>query len=343
MDSPSSSSSHHLEADSASRAATTGTADDADGCIVVGPVVPARAAAATAAIAQSSSTTHESTDVSVIGPVVSARTAAAAAATVRPSSATQESSDGDIIGPAVSARNAAAAAATAQVSAATHDYSSARIRSSPTAPLSLLDTATAHLWAAIERGDARRVHDIVVRWPTLVHDARHVARHLASPVHLAAAGGHLDVLRVLVSAGANINAVDAMQASPLHYAAEHGRVEAAEWLLRREANVAAIDVLGCSPLHVAVRNDRLECARSLLKAMGVDVQNHAVRFSALRCEGAIFPHPIYAPLSLAGRNTAPSGRAKTQRRTCAIVTRVQRRDGAARRERTHTARVARTV
>ena len=132
-----------------------------------------------------------------------------------------------------------------------------------------MDAAEAHLWSAIERGDARRVHELATRWPSLVR-AQHIGRHLASPVHLAAAGGHLDVLRVLASAGANLSAVDAMQASPLHYAAEHGRVAAIEWLLRRESNVAVVDVLGCTPLHVAARAGHVDCARTLAGVVGVD-------------------------------------------------------------------------
>ena len=141
--------------------------------------------------------------------------------------------------------------------------------------LSTIDAATAHLWAAVELGDARRVHELVVRWSELTR-VQHIARHLASPVHLAAAGGHLDVLRVLAAAGANLSATDAMQATPLHYAAEHGQVAAIEWLLRREANVAAVDLLGCSPLHTAVRAGRVECVRALVKAMSVNAQNAAV-------------------------------------------------------------------
>ena len=202
-----------------------------------------------------------------------------------------------------------------------------------------LDAAEAHLWAAIERDDARRVHELVSRWPALTR-AQHTARHLASPMHVAASGGHLDVLRVLASAGASVNATDAMQATPLHYAAEHGRVEAVEWLLRREANVAVVDVLGCTPLHVGVRAGHVACVDTLLRALSVDSQNLAVRacvrFVSFECDLPLsgeassvhgcrvlahsFRWSLFG-LVLTGRNAAAHRCATTQRTAGAFAAR----------------------
>ena len=52
-----------------------------------------------------------------------------------------------------------------------------------------------------------------------------------SPLHVAAAHGHVDVLRFCVSSGGNSDALDCNGWTPLHFAAAEGHGEAAEFLL----------------------------------------------------------------------------------------------------------------
>jgi ankyrin repeat protein len=59
------------------------------------------------------------------------------------------------------------------------------------------------------------------------------------PLHAAAAGRHIEVCRVLVAAGADVNATQHGGSTPLHAAAEHGDVELAELLLSAGADPTA--------------------------------------------------------------------------------------------------------
>jgi uncharacterized protein len=60
----------------------------------------------------------------------------------------------------------------------------------------------------------------------------------ARPLHSAAAGRHLDVSRLLVERGADVNARQHGGYAPLHQAAQHGDVELAEVLLAAAADPA---------------------------------------------------------------------------------------------------------
>lgn len=60
------------------------------------------------------------------------------------------------------------------------------------------------------------------------------------PLHAAAAGRHIEVSRLLVAAGAPVNATQHGGYTPLHEAAQHGDVELAELLLSAGADPLAV-------------------------------------------------------------------------------------------------------
>lgn len=81
-----------------------------------------------------------------------------------------------------------------------------------------------------------------------------------TPLHIAARGNHVDAIRVLIDAGADVNAIDAPSDSdaaangwtPLHLAVIAGNARAADLLLQRNASVNAADRRGnFTPLHYA--------------------------------------------------------------------------------------------
>jgi hemoglobin len=81
------------------------------------------------------------------------------------------------------------------------------------------------------------------------------------------------VVRILVDAGADVNAVDRVKrCTPLHMAARRGNVEIAEALLDLGAEIEARDSLGETPLRRAVNCNKPEVAR-LLVARGADVRS----------------------------------------------------------------------
>ena len=52
-----------------------------------------------------------------------------------------------------------------------------------------------------------------------------------TPLHLAALRGHSEVVRMLMSKGANPNSLDLEQCTPLHYVSENGFLEVLHYLL----------------------------------------------------------------------------------------------------------------
>ena len=79
-----------------------------------------------------------------------------------------------------------------------------------------------------------------------------VDANLTSPVHLAAERGHLRCLAALLAAGAKPGTADGAGMTPLHFAALNGHAEAATALLKAGAEVLPRDKRGWSPLiHAA--------------------------------------------------------------------------------------------
>ena len=51
-------------------------------------------------------------------------------------------------------------------------------------------------------------------------------------MHVAAANGHIDIIKMLVDAEASISAKNYLKRTPLHLAARYGRVEAVKYLMQ---------------------------------------------------------------------------------------------------------------
>ena len=98
-------------------------------------------------------------------------------------------------------------------------------------------------------------------------------------LHLAAAGYRVEIVRLLLAAGADPNAAaNRRHSSPLHYAAD-GFINGPAWdakkqvaticcLLDHGANIHSQDKNGATPLHRAVRTRCAAAVRCLLRAGG---------------------------------------------------------------------------
>ena len=119
-----------------------------------------------------------------------------------------------------------------------------------------------------------------------------------TPLFLAAARGHLDVLRCLIENGADINASTTDNCTPLMIAIENGKINVATFLIERGANVDLKDDRGDTALHYAVSryilhncNDSLKVCSCLIKH-GADVNG---------CNNNKGPNNRRTPLMIASR------------------------------------------
>jgi ankyrin repeat protein len=98
-----------------------------------------------------------------------------------------------------------------------------------------------------------------------------------TPLHLAAAGYRVEIVRLLLEFGADPNAAKNMRkSSPLHYAADgclasqawkpKRQVETLRSLLDHGANIHLQDMNGATPLHRAVRTRSADAVKFLLES-----------------------------------------------------------------------------
>jgi ankyrin repeat protein len=86
-----------------------------------------------------------------------------------------------------------------------------------------------------------------------------------TPLHFAARYEHLEVANVLIEKGANVNAKDVYQKTPLHEAVFNGKTMMAKLLVKNDAEINAKDSSGSTPLHSAVGRGYTETAKFLIK------------------------------------------------------------------------------
>lgn len=91
--------------------------------------------------------------------------------------------------------------------------------------------------------------------------------HGWAPLHVAAAHGFVDLIALLLNAGANVASFHRHDGrTALHRAAEGGHAAVVELLLARSAWPGAATTEGCTPLHLAAANGQTECVRMLVNA-----------------------------------------------------------------------------
>ncbi len=89
------------------------------------------------------------------------------------------------------------------------------------------------------------------------------------PMHVASHQGHLAVVKCLLAAGSDKQALNSTKTTPLHYACMGGHVPVIECLLEAGADMELRDSAGCTPLYLAVKGGHLDAVRALL-AVGAD-------------------------------------------------------------------------
>ena len=129
-----------------------------------------------------------------------------------------------------------------------------------------LDMTRALRWAVIH-GHTSEVRELLEKGSkdTSDHDG-------VTAMHLAAKGGHADILRLLLAAGAPLEArmhridgsTDRSNGTPLHWAAIEGQFGSIEALLEAGASVDARNEWDRTPLHLAARYGHDQSIRLLV-------------------------------------------------------------------------------
>ena len=94
----------------------------------------------------------------------------------------------------------------------------------------------------------------------------------ATPLHVAASEGHLQIARRLLECDTDVNAQNEDKETPLHVALKRGHLEVARMLIERGADMSTPDKDSEIPLHLALRTGKLEVARMLLEC-GADASS----------------------------------------------------------------------
>jgi WD40 repeat protein len=92
----------------------------------------------------------------------------------------------------------------------------------------------------------------------------HAAPDATTPLHQAVDEGRSDIVRLLLSQGADVNGRDSDGSTPLHLAASRNNEELVKVLIDKGADVNARDNNGRTPLHLAARNNNKELILLLL-------------------------------------------------------------------------------
>lgn len=107
---------------------------------------------------------------------------------------------------------------------------------------------TAEIHEAAADGNIERVRDLLAKDPTL---ANAKDRFGSTPLHGAAAEGHEDVVKLLLSNRADVNARSGNLVTPLGSAAHRGQTDVVKLLISNGANVDLPDDTGVTPLATA--------------------------------------------------------------------------------------------
>ena len=91
--------------------------------------------------------------------------------------------------------------------------------------------------------------------------------HKSTPLHWAAGAGKVNTMEVLISLGADVEAVSDSDATPLHQAVLRNRLEAVKLLIRSNADLNSQNKSRHTPLDYATANGWTELV-TLLKSAG---------------------------------------------------------------------------
>lgn len=114
--------------------------------------------------------------------------------------------------------------------------------------------------------DAARMgtYDMVKSLVTYGADPTVATKAGLTPLHQAAARGNLDMVKDLVQAGADVNAIAENGRTPVFYAAARGKASTVNFLLEKKAEINLADKDGMTPLHCAAASGNVALVKFLV-------------------------------------------------------------------------------
>ena len=87
----------------------------------------------------------------------------------------------------------------------------------------------------------------------------------------AARNGHLDICRLLIDKGAQVDAKSIVGRTPLHFAADEGHIEIVRLFCDRGADVEARSDGGYRPLHLAAIHGHISIVKELIEERNAEI------------------------------------------------------------------------
>ncbi|KAL4708155.1 hypothetical protein ACJJTC_009934 [Scirpophaga incertulas] len=123
------------------------------------------------------------------------------------------------------------------------------------------------IWCAAFNGDKDKIQYLLQKSMIVSNTVNAPDNSGYTALHYAARNGHLDICKMLIQNGANINAATRSgKATPLHKAAAAGNTTAVTLLIKAGAAVELQDVDGETALHKASKHNNYNLIRVLLDA-----------------------------------------------------------------------------
>ena len=86
-----------------------------------------------------------------------------------------------------------------------------------------------------------------------------------TPLHFAAAKGHLETVKIFLNVIKDKNPVSHYGRTPLHYAAEAGHINVVKFLVENGALVNAKEKYGATPLYISVQEGKIDVVKYLIE------------------------------------------------------------------------------
>ena len=141
---------------------------------------------------------------------------------------------------------------------------------------------------AAAAGHYSLVADMLRRSPS---EVRSVDAMMFTPLHSAAVRGHVDVVRLLLDAGAEVDAADDRGRTPLFRAAEYGRAAVVDLLVDCGAHLDWVDAFGWTALYQSTLCGQRDMVAHLLR-LGADVDGAGGESPVLVAAGGPTPRAL---------------------------------------------------